>query len=83
MRVMNTEQNYLSDVLSMLIERGRTAKARAADERKAGRSGDFDAGRTQGYYETLSTMLNQLDAFGIERRLVGLPEDLNLERELL
>lgn len=80
---MTPEQNYLHDVFTMLLDRGRQAKAAAAGEQMAAASSGFDAGRAQGYYEALSTMLDQLDAFGIERTLVGVPEGLNLERELL
>ena len=81
---MSTEQQYLRDVFALLLKRGREAKAAASGAGHGGDANtDFDAGRVQGYYEALSTMLHQLDAFGIDRASLGLPEDLKLERELL
>jgi hypothetical protein len=80
---MNREQHYLRDVFAMLLDRGREAKVAAAVERSENPNGAFEAGRSQGYYEVLSTMLHQLDGFGIERASVELPERLDLESELL
>ena len=79
------EQNYLRDVFFMLLERAREAAARARESRSSsgGLDGKFEEGRAQGYYEALSVMANQLDAFDIPRAAVGLDEELDLERELL
>ena len=77
------EQHYLRDVFYLLLERGRAAAERARQSRSVTPSlgARFDEGLAQGYYEAISTMLSQLDAFGITRASLGLPEDLDLERD--
>ena len=80
---MSTEANYLRDLFSMLMDRARAASHAAKGVRDATANDGFELGRAQGYYEVLSTMLNQLDAFDISRESLGLTRDLNLERELL
>jgi hypothetical protein len=81
---MNSANNYLRDVFYELLDRGRRAKADAVKYRKrGGPDSAFADGRAQGYYEVLSHMVMQLDAFGIDRSSVGLAAELNLERELL
>ena len=69
-------ENYLRDVVPSLLERARQAKAGA-------RGDPFETGRVQAYYEVLSTLVNQLDAFGIDRAKAGIDERLDLERDLL
>ena len=82
---MSAADHYLRDVLYNLLERGRKAGARYAQQRAAaGEEGaQFQAGVAMGYYEVLSHMLGQLDAFGIDRSTLGVPNDLDLEGELL
>jgi hypothetical protein len=79
------EQNYLRDVFLILLERAREAANHARESKASGSELDakFQDGRAQGYYEVLSTMTNQLGAFGIPREAVGLSEDFDVERELL
>jgi hypothetical protein len=76
------EQNYLRDVFSELLERAREAKTRARVAGEGECTREFEQGRALGYYEVLSTMLHQLDAFGIAREGVGVATDLDIEREL-
>jgi hypothetical protein len=78
------EQLYLRDVLSDLFARAREARESARQEAaKAPGDAGFEAGRLQGYYEVLSVLVGQLDAFGIPRSSVGVPDILSLEKELL
>jgi hypothetical protein len=77
------EQNLLRDVMPTLLERGRTAANRARTAQHDSGGDQFELGRAHAYYEVLSTLQNQLNAFGITPKSVGLPEDLDLERELL
>lgn len=85
MQSATRETNYLRDVLAELLERAREARNESVRAKTSGRHDDsaFHAGKCQGYYETLSVLAQQLDAFGIDRESVGLPTDLNLEAELL
>lgn len=78
-----SDQDYIRDALEELLQRARAAAATAKESRKAGANGAFEAGVAQGYYEALSVLLNRLDAFGINRTSVGVPEELKLEKELL
>lgn len=77
------ELNLLRDLLPTLLQRGRQAgvEARALDPTNPDRV--FERGRAQAYYEVLSSVVSQLDAFGVKREAVGIPEDLDLEGELL
>lgn len=80
------EDRYLlRDVIHTLLERARRAAVTARAQRAQAKSGPatFEEGRAQAYYEVLSTLLGQLDAFQIPRDQVGVPADLNLEKELL
>ncbi len=77
------ELNLLRDLFSSLLERGRQASAKAQRTSGADADGAFERGRAQAYYAVLSSILNHLDAFGVERDAVGVPEHLDLERELL
>lgn len=77
------ELNLLRDLCPALLQRGRQAgqDARALDKSDPDRS--FERGRAQAYYEVLSSIVGQLDAFGVEREAVGIPDSLDLEGELL
>jgi hypothetical protein len=82
---MNAAENYLRDVVLLLIERGKEAKsqrdtlASSADKEQAA----FENGRATAYYEVVSTMLGQLASFGLTRTALGLPEGFDPDRELL
>ena len=77
--------NYLNDVLATVIATAREAKADLSAVRtQSGRDvGAFEAGRAQAYYEVCSLLVSQLAAFGIERRRVGLDEQLDVDELLL
>jgi len=78
------EVNYLREVFSLLLERARSAKDEVDDRSSSDPAAEaFSRGRVQGYYEALSVILGQLDAFGIDRSDVGVPNELNLERDLI
>jgi len=77
------ELDLLRDLLPALLERGRQAGAEARQTSGTDADGVFERGRAQAYYEVLSCIVNQLDAFGVERDGVGLPARLDLEDELL
>jgi len=77
------ELNLLRDLLPTLLERGRQAGAEARRTSGAAADGVFERGRAQAYYEVLSSIVSQLDAFGVERDSVGVPDRLDLEGELL
>jgi hypothetical protein len=85
MQSTTRETNYLRDTLTELLERARNARNESTHSKNSDLREDaaFHAGKRQGYYETLSVLVQQLDAFGIDRESVGLPADLNLEAELL
>lgn len=77
------ELNLLRDLLPALLERARLAGVAARRTSGADADGVFERGRAQAYYEVLSNVVHQLDAFGIARDGVGLPDRLDLEAELL
>lgn len=52
-------ENYLADVLDQLINEGLQIKRGDSE---------FEAGRLQGYYEIVSRLLNQAEAFGLSCR---------------
>jgi len=81
---VSKEANYLHDISLLLLERGREAaeEARHAKEKEQ-QGAEFSQGRALGYYEVLSTMVNQLEVFGIKKGPLGIPQDLDLESELL
>jgi len=78
-----TDRDYVSDVFRLLLERAHVARQKAHDQSAGPEDSAFAAGLMQGYYETISVMLGQLEAFGIERASVAVPEDLSPERDLL
>jgi hypothetical protein len=55
----NSYEYYLEDTLLLLFNRAKP-KPLEADQNRM-----FEAGRNLGYYEALSTMLNQAEAFGL------------------
>jgi hypothetical protein len=80
---VSKEANYLHDVILLLLERGREAADEARSAREKGQEGaEFSQGRALGYYEVLSTMVNQLEVFDIRKEPLGIPQDLDLESEL-
>lgn len=80
-----TYQRYITDVLHELLDNAREAKADYASKRTQSGESDalFEAGRALAYYEAASLLVGQLEAFGIPRSDVGLPEALDLDAELL
>lgn len=73
--------NYLSDLGALLKQEALDARAQASDEvAKPGHQ--FALGRLTAYYEVLSLMKQQADAFGIEAAALSL-EDFDPDRELL
>ena len=78
-------QSYVRDVLSELLERAREAKVTArkspppADVAERG----FAQGRAVAYYEVVSHLVNQLDAFGLDRSSVGIDPAYDADRDLL
>ena len=67
----------LFDVGRELIERAKAAKADAASSRS-----DYDKGRLFALYEVISLLVQQADAFGVDRVAIGL-ENVDAERDLL
>ncbi len=67
-------ENYLEDTINQLIEEALELKKDAQDE--------FKKGKLFGYYETISKLLNQAAAFGIEDKIPLKWRDFNPE-ELL
>lgn len=62
---MSTADNYLYDLLSLLISRAQEA----AQQAKAAKGTDehlFHEGRALAYYEVVSTMIGQAEVFGVE-----------------
>jgi len=81
---MSKEERYLQEVLERLMERGKAARdASRSDQASAEGREEFLAGVSQGYYEVVSFMLGQLDAFDISRSSVGVPDIMSVEADLL
>ncbi len=73
--VKNSEYRFVRDLVTLLIEKALTAKKKAAN------GGDFDKGMHMTYYDILSLVQNQADAFGIPLDELGLKDfdaDVNL-----
>jgi hypothetical protein len=84
--------HYLHDVLRELLGRAREAKAgaKAAGPSSSSTDAAFAHGRASritrsclAYYEVVSHLVNQLDAFQIERSSVGVDAGLDVDRDLL
>lgn len=76
--------NYLSEVLSVIIDRAKEARDRSKGTRTEGDMGRrlYAEGRALAYYEVVSTLIGQAEAFGVSKEDV--PElDFDPERELL
>jgi hypothetical protein len=67
----------ISDVSRELLEKAKLAKATARNS-----GADYDKGRHFALYEVLSLLVQQADAFGIERVELGLAR-VDPERDLL
>jgi hypothetical protein len=82
---MQPTENYLRDVLQLLMESAREAKSRRDAFRNSGdrEQAAFEQGRALAYYEVISTMLNELEGFGIPRHVVGVPASFDPDRELV
>jgi hypothetical protein len=77
-------EDFLHDVVPLLIERAREAKR---EESRLGRDADpgkraFTEGRVLAYYEVLSTLFGQAGVFGLVEAGVQLPE-FDPDKELL
>jgi hypothetical protein len=77
--------NYVRDVLSELLERAREAKieARSSAAPADGAERAFTQGRAVAYYEVVSHLVNQLDAFGLDRASIGVDPAYDADRDLL
>jgi hypothetical protein len=75
-------QHYLEDVLREVIRKAREARARAISATTSGDDG-FARGRAMAYYEVVSHLVNQLDAFQIDRASVGIDPGYDADRDLL
>jgi hypothetical protein len=65
--------NYITDLLTKLIDEANEIKPESKD--------GFEAGKLFGYYECISKIMNQTEAFGLHEKLSKklqefLPEDL-------
>lgn len=54
---MKTIEHFIEDTLNQLLEE--------AIETKSETENEFNKGKLFGYYETISKLMNQLDAFGL------------------
>ncbi len=73
--------NYLADPGALLKQEALDAKAQVSEE--VGKPGhQFALGRLTAYYEVLSLMKQQANAFGIEATEISL-HDFDTDRELL
>lgn len=81
MRINGPCANYLRDVLPTLLEAAREAKADSVAKRTQLGEGaaQFESGRALAYYEVCSMLVAQLDAFGIDRTALGIPDGLDVD----
>lgn len=68
---MKKMEYYLEDTLNQLIDK--------AIEIREGPNSEFNRGILFGYYETISKLLNQAEAFGISHQLPEKVRDFNPE----
>jgi hypothetical protein len=82
---MPSTENYLRDVFQLLLERAREAKSRRDSIRTSGdrEQTAFEQGHALAYYEVVSTIMNELETFGIPKHVVGVPATFDADRELL
>ena len=76
------ERYFVQDMLQMLLERGREARERHRSA-KDPLVREFEAGQVITYYGVLSTLVGQLEAFGIPPEDVRWDQQLDLESEFL
>jgi hypothetical protein len=76
-------ENLLRDVLAALIDRAREAKAAVGQSAPDTYEAGFAAGRAAAYYEVVSHVINQAEAFDVPRSAVGLPVGYSAEQDLL
>jgi hypothetical protein len=78
-------ENYLRDLVSLLLDKARDAKATHAAKRSesGGDEAAFEAGQALAYYDTVSLMISQLRAFQIPMTAVGLSPNFDVDHELL
>jgi hypothetical protein len=69
MEPMSTADHYLRDALAHLIAQAREAHAdrQAIHTQQGDQIGAFEAGRALAYYEVVSYLFGQLDAFQLPR----------------
>lgn len=80
---MSAADNYLRDVLPQLVARAKEARREAAGQAPGTSAADFSTGRRTAYYEVVAILLGELEAFGIPRQAVGVPDAFDPERDLL
>jgi hypothetical protein len=78
-------QNYVRDALTELLERPRDAKVKSQKSTSPADAGErqFAQGRAVAYYEVISYLINQLDAFGLDRTSVAVDPAYDADRDLL
>ena len=71
---MNPALSCIEDTLRLLLEEAKEAKTAAA--KRCTTADGFDVGRSEALTQTLHTLANQLQTFGIEVYLNGAWEEL-------
>jgi hypothetical protein len=71
---ITTCDHYLRDALTELIDRARALRDLSESDEAAKA---FHEGRITAYYEVVSYMLQQLDAFGMSRERYEIPVDFD------
>ncbi|TGL63478.1 hypothetical protein [Leptospira sarikeiensis] len=69
---MTVEQNYIDDILKLLIEKAKEAKAdsQLKSENSSEQDLIFNSGRALAYYEVLSTMIGLAGIFGLSKEIM-------------
>lgn len=82
---MSAAENYLRDVLELLIQRATEAKAQRDAARSEGDAerASFESGRSLAYYEVVSAVLGRLGVYGLDAAALGVRGDFNPDRELV
>ena len=80
--VKTSSDHYLRDALYELIDRARQAQSESKSNAKDQESAAYAAGRAFAYYEVVSYLMMQLDAFGLSRDQYDVPQDFNPDTEL-
>lgn len=79
---LTTTDYYLRDLLRLLIERAREARAERG-ELNTGGGYSFEAGKAAAYYEAVATAIGNLKSFGLPLERFDLSADFDPDRELL